>query len=118
MAIVQHELRFWFREKFAEKRMTQIEFKTIYGVARGTQSALLSDNSTKRVGLETCIKLSKAFNTPLINVLEMAGYAPKSEPNKSEERYLLHAYRHVNARDKQTLIFLAEAMMKPRPESV
>ena len=118
MAIVQHELRFWFREKFAEKRITQMEFKRLYGVARGTQSALHSDTSEKRVGLETCIKLSKAFNTPLINVLEMAGYAPRSEPNKPEERYLLHAYRHMNARDKQTLIFVAEAMLKPRPDSV
>lgn len=118
MAIIQHELRFWFREKVAETKLTQVDFRDKYGVSRATQSMLQSDTSTKKAGLQTCLKLAEIFHTPIINVLEMAGYAPRSEPNKAEERYLLDAYRRVNARDKQTLIFVAEAMMKPRPESV
>lgn len=112
MAVPQHELRYWFRKKFAQKRMTQVEFRRVFGIPRTTQSMLMSDTNQNRAGLETCNKLAKAFHTPLPNVLEMAGFLPRSEPHTSDERYLMAGYRRIDARDKQTLLVFMESLLE------
>lgn len=98
-AAQQRELRGWSIREMAERMNSP--HSTIRRVM----------DEDKKVGVEVAVRLAQIFNTPVENVLEMAGFIPRRPEETKLHRELIHVFDQMPIDKRHDLIDYARFLL-------
>lgn len=97
---VELKARHWSNREIA--RRMGVSHAAINNVRRGEN----------RPTSDLCIKIAQALDMPVEPVFRVAGILPPAQEGTDEEQRLVHLFRKLDKRDKDTMLRIAAAMAK------